>query len=62
MILRVRLRDDPLDEVSSSTIVLPRLPAHRPTAKVKADYEVEVSRFCQQVQELDFTDSAEAEK
>jgi hypothetical protein len=50
MIERLRLRDQ--DEVSSSTIVLPRLPAHRPTAKVKADYELAVLRFCRQIKEL----------
>jgi hypothetical protein len=48
--VRVRLRDD--DEDSSFTIVLPKLPAHRPTEKVKAAYELAVLRFCRQVKEL----------
>jgi hypothetical protein len=37
---------------AAGAVSLPRLPAHRPSAKVKAAYEVEVLRFCKQVKEL----------
>jgi hypothetical protein len=41
-----------LTKAASISIHLPRLPAHRPSAKIRAAYDIDVLEFCKQLQEL----------